>query len=225
VSSLSPCKKSSLKVIPARASLQRILSQAFIHPDRQVGRDSFSPTSKDQFSLSRVSGTLCGKYGNPHTSSDPSGQTATDGSDERFDHEASTPSVFDKITVPGTGRHKLPPSENWNPYGPIKTAIMNSVSASAAVASSKKASNHGHPTNTTIGPDDQLATHQRELQEADKTIISLLDSVDPRPTRQQFIDFAQEMSGNPDDNDRHGDLWLESVSTRACRGGWGGDVQ
>jgi hypothetical protein len=108
--------------------------------------------------------------------------TATDEFGERSNPDASTASVFGKIREPGTGR---PPTENWNPYGPIAEAIRKSITVSVSGAIMKEELDSGRQTNSVTSRQDEMAGHYRVLEEVHEELDTLLDLEDPQPTRER----------------------------------------
>jgi hypothetical protein len=204
-----------LQEVSAESDLSASRPQAYdyppssSHPSGQTATDSFSPRSQNKSFLRRVLGKRSGNRDDP---------TATDEFGERSNPDASTASVFGKIREPGTGR---PPTENWNPYGPIAEAIRKSITVSVSGAIMKEELDSGRQTNSVTSRQDEMAGHYRVLEEVHEELDTLLDLEDPQPTRERYLDCVREKSGNQDhDVRRHGRTWDKSVGRRARRDGW-----
>lgn len=184
-------------------------AQPSFHPGSQAATDSFSPTSKTQSSWSRVLDTLSGKHGNPHSSSHPSGHTATDGSDEKINPKASSPSVFGKI------RPIVPPSDLWNPDEAIKAAIRKSIASSVKADWIEDELESGRQKTNITSLTDELTGYRQVRDNAHEELKSLLDLDEALPTKERWLNRVGEISGNRKHDVRHGKTWDESVGRKA----------
>jgi hypothetical protein len=204
VSSPSSCKK-VLAESGLSANQPNDNFRSSSHPGGQTATESFSPSQNKSF-LRRVLNKRSGNHEDP---------TATDGFGEGSNPKASTPSGFGEIPLPEIECPSLGPTENWKPCGPVKAAMKDSITASVSVAMIKHALTSGLRTDDLPSLVDQLEEHRQNLEEANETLKSLLVRPGERPTRPQYIEGVQEMSGTKDQNTRHGDIWDQSVGKGA----------